>query len=225
MNVIKPELFNFLKQLAKNNNRVWFAAHKKEFDKTYSEIKAFFKEVFDKMQETDSLQEFHVHRIYRDLRFSKDKTPFKTYFRLYLGRTKPLLRGGYYLNIEPGNSRVSGGFWDPVSKDILRIRRELAVNDQEFRNIFEDKKIKKYFGELQGEEVKTVPKGFDKDNPAIDLIKKKQFILRRSFTDMEVLQAGFLKEVVDSFRALRPFFDYMSEVLTTDENGVSLYKS
>lgn len=224
METIKPEHLRFLKQLSENNNREWFSKHKNEFDKTYSEVKAFFKEIYHKLLQTDSLQEFHVHRIYRDLRFSKDKTPYKTYFRLHLGRTKPLLRGGYYLNIEPGNSKVSGGFWDPDSKDILRIRREIAANDKEFRHIFNDKTVKKYFGVLQGTELLTAPKGFDKESPAIDLIKKKQFILRRSFTDSEVLQSGFLQKVTDSFKALRPFFDYMSEILTTDENGVSLYR-
>lgn len=224
MKAITTQQLNFLKQLGRNNNREWFSIHKKEFDKVFSEIKMFFKEIYDKIQETDSLQEFHVHRIYRDLRFSKDKTPYKTHFRLYLGRTKPLLRGGYYLNIEPGKSRVSGGFWAPDSKDLLRIRQELSEDSDTIRNIFKDKKIKKYFGELQGEEVKTAPKGFDKDNRGITLIRKKQFIFRRDFSDEEVLEPGFFGEVIDSFKALRPFFDYMSEVLTTDENGVSLYK-
>lgn len=224
MKMIRQEDLGFLKQIAENNNREWFSAHRKEFDSAYSEVKAFFREIYDSMQQTDSLQEFHVHRIYRDLRFSKDKTPYKTYFRLYLGRTKPLLRGGYYLNIEPGNSRVSGGFWNPDSKDLLRIRRELAANAGEFRRAVNDRQVKKYFGELQGAEVRTTPKGFDRESPAIDLIRRKQFILRRSFSDAEVLQSGFLREVTDSFKALRPFFDYMSEVLTTDENGVSLYR-
>jgi len=224
MNVIKQEYLDFLKRLAKNNNRRWFAVHKTEFDKINEEVKSFFKEVYRKMSETDSFDQFHVHRIYRDLRFSKDKTPYKTHFRLHLGRTKPLLRGGYYLNIEPGNTRVSGGFWNPDSKDLLRIRKEIAANDEEFRSLFREKMIKKYFDGLEGEEIKTTPKGFDKDNPGIDLIKKKQFILRRNFTDKEVIQPDFLKEVVNSFLALRPFFDYMSEILTTNENGESLYK-
>lgn len=223
MNIFKKEYFQFLQQLAKHNNREWFAAHKNEFESTYSGVKAIFKEIYDKMQETDKIEEFHVHRIYRDLRFAKDKTPYKTYFRLYLGRAKPLLRGGYYLNIEPGNSRVSGGFWNPNSKDLLRIRREIASNEEEFRRIFKAPLIIKYFGILQGEEIKTVPKGFDKDSSSIDLIKKKQFILRRSFTDEEVLQKDFIKKVIASFRALRPFFDYMSEVLSTNENGERLY--
>ncbi len=225
MNTIKPEYLNFLKRLSENNNREWFKAHKAEFDPIYADMKLFFEGIYKQIAETDDIGKFQVHRIYRFLRYSKDKTPFRTHFRLYLRRTKPLLRGGYYLYIQPGNNRIIGGVGDPTSGDLLRIRKELAADDKTLRKILTGEQIKKYFGRLQGEETKTAPRGFAKDSSGIDLIRKKQFLLQRNFTDMEVLSPDFQKEVVNTFKALRPFFDYLSEVLTTDENGESLYES
>lgn len=224
MKQLSREHLDFLIQLHQNNNRPWFTENKPHFDRIFAAIKDFFRAIYDNMQQYDSLELFHVHRIYRDVRFSKDKTPYKTYFGLHLGRTKPLLRGGYYLNIEPGKCFVGGGFWDPNKEDLLRIRKEIAMDDSELRAIINDKKFVKYFGELKGEELKTAPKGFDKEHPAIDLLRKKQFLVMRSFTDKEVLQPDFLKEAISTFIAMRPFFDYMSDVLTTDVNGVSLYE-
>lgn len=223
MKRIKPKHLQFLKELKENNNRKWFAKNKECFDGINAEVKDFFKGIYDAMQQTDDISQFHVHRIYRDLRFSKDKTPYKTHFRLHLGRKKPLLRGGYYLNIEPGNTVVSGGFWNPNSKDLLRIRKEFAGDADGIRSVLNDKKFKKYFAELGGEELSSAPRGFEADSPAIELLKKKQFIARRYFTDEQALKPGFFNEVIVTFLALRPFFDYMSEALTTDENGVSLY--
>ncbi|MTG99379.1 MULTISPECIES: DUF2461 domain-containing protein [Myroides] len=224
MKQLKKEHIDFLVTLSQNNNKPWFADHKPEFDKLFAEVKAFFKVVHDEMLQHDSIDLLHVHRIYRDVRFSKDKTPYKTYFGLHLGRTKPMLRGGYYVNIEPGRSFVGGGFWEPNKEDLLRIRKEIAMDDSELREIIAEEQFQKYFGALQGEELKTAPKGFDKEHPAIDLLRKKQYLVMRSFTDKEVLAPNFKEEVIKTFLAMRPLFDYMSDVLTTDVNGVSLYE-
>jgi uncharacterized protein (TIGR02453 family) len=133
-----------------------------------------------------------------------------------------MLRGGYYIHLEPGNSFVGGGFWGPDAKDLLRIRKEFEISTQEIEKITSDKTFIRYFKEIQGEAVKTAPKGFDKNHPAINLIRKKQFVVMRKFTDDEAVSEGFLKEAVLTFLAMRPFFDYMSEVLTTDLNGEPL---
>ncbi|HRN73512.1 MAG TPA: DUF2461 domain-containing protein [Ginsengibacter sp.] len=224
MKVITPAHLKFLKDLSDNNNRKWFSENKLRYDTVQKEVKDFFDSVYREMQKSDSLQEFHMHRIYRDLRFSKDKTPYKTHFRLYLGRTKPLLRGGYYLNIAPGQSAVSGGFWKPESKDLLRIRKEIASDSRELQKIFSAKKFVRFFGTIQGEALETNPRGFTGLTEGGDLIRMKQFIARRYFTDAEVTNPNFMAAVISTFKALRPFFDYMSEVLTTDENGESLYQ-
>lgn len=134
-----------------------------------------------------------------------------------------MLRGGYYVNIEPGRSFVGGGFWEPNKEDLLRIRKEIEIDASELRDIIAEEQFQKYFGELQGEELKTAPKGFDKEHPAIDLLRKKQYLVMRSFTDKEVLAPNFKEEVIKTFLAMRPLFDYMSDVLTTDVNGESLY--
>lgn len=212
--------FEFLKLLKENNNREWFAEHKSEYDLVAKENKAYFNEIYTELQNHDSLSGIHVSRIYRDIRFSKDKTPFKTNFGAGYSRTKPLLRGGYYIQIEPDNSFVGGGFWAPNKEDLLNIRKEFEMDTREIQQITSDKTFVKYFEEIQGEDaVKNAPKGFDKDHPSIDLIKKKQFLVKRKFTDKEVLSDDFQKEVILTFLAMRPFFDYMSEVLTTNHNG------
>ena len=224
MNHLKQEHFALLEEIATNNNKLWFTENKPQIDAIFTEVKGFFKSVYDQMAAVDEVEVFHVHRLYRDVRFSKDKTPYKTYFGLHIGRKKPLLRGGYYLNIEPGKSFVGGGFWEPNKDDLLRIRKEIALDDSELREIISNPVFVKAFGGLVGEELKTAPKGFDKEHPAIDLLRKKQFLVMRSFTDEEMIQPGFIKEVIQTFEAMKPFFDYMSEVLTTDVNGVSLYE-
>lgn len=223
MNKLPATAFDFLKELSRNNNKPWFVEHKEQFDRVFGDTKSFFKDIYEEMQTQDHLERFHVHRIYRDVRFSKDKTPYKEYFGLHLGRSKPLFRGGYYLNIEPGKSFVGGGFWEPDKNDLLRIRKDIEQDDSEFRSLIQEPKFIAHFGGLSGEELKTAPKGFDKEHPAIDLLRKKQFLVMRSFTDQQVLSEQFKTEVIDTFKTMRPWFDYMSEVLTTDANGVSLY--
>ncbi|MBN3584427.1 DUF2461 domain-containing protein [Algoriphagus aestuarii] len=216
--------FEFLKLLQENNNREWFQEHKLEYDLIKEENKGLFNQVFSELQKHDSLNKIHISRIYRDIRFSKDKTPFKTNFGASFSRVKPFLRGGYYIQLGPGESFVGGGFWAPNKDDLFLIRKEFERNPEEIRQIIAEKRFLKYFGKLDGEEaVKNAPKGFDKTHPSIELIKKKQFVVRRSFTDQEVLAGDFLKEVILTFLAMRPFFDYMSEVLTTDQNGESLF--
>lgn len=215
--------FEFLKHLKENNNREWFSGHKSEYDSIVKENKVFFNQVYTELQEHDQLKGIHIFRIYKDVRFSKDKTPYKTNFGVGYSRSKPMLRGGYYIQLEPGNSFVGGGFWGPEAKDLLRIRKEFEISTTEIEKIISDETFVKYFGELKGDSVKTAPRGFDKNHPAIDLIRKKQYLVMRKFTDKEVLSDHFQKEVVLTLLAMRPFFDYMSEVLTTDLNGESLY--
>jgi uncharacterized protein (TIGR02453 family) len=213
----------FLEKIKENNNREWFANHKPEFDLIVKENKVFFNQIYSELQKYDSLNDIHIFRIYKDVRFSKDKFPYKTNFGAGYSRTKPMLRGGYYLQIEPNNSFVGGGFWGPNSDDLLRIRKEFEIDTTEIEKITSDITFVKYFGELKGEDgVKTAPKGFDKNHPAIDLIKKRQYVVKRKFTDQEVLSDDFQQEVIATFLAMRPFFDYMSELLTSDLNGESL---
>ncbi|MGN7864649.1 DUF2461 domain-containing protein [Chryseobacterium sp. 22458] len=215
--------FEFLTHLRENNNREWFSSHKSEYDSIVKENKVFFNQIYSELQEYDNLKGIHIFRIYRDVRFSKDQTPYKTNFGAGYSRSKPMLRGGYYIQLEPGNSFVGGGFWGPDAKDLLRIRKEFEISTTEIEKITSDETFIRYFEALQGDSVKTAPRGFDKNHPAIDLIRKKQYIVMRKFTDQEVLSDNFQKEAVQTLLAMRPFFDYMSEVLTTDLNGEPLF--
>ncbi|WP_257656313.1 DUF2461 domain-containing protein [Parapedobacter lycopersici] len=215
--------FEFLKQIKENNNRAWFSKNKPEYDAVVTENKVFFNRIYTELRKHDNLAGTHIFRIYNDVRFSKDKTPYKTHFGVSFSRTKPALRGGYYLHLEPNNSFVGGGFWAPNNEDLFRIRKEFETDTAEIEKITSDKVFVNYFGELSGEAgVKTAPKGFDKNHPAIDPIRKKQYVVMRNFTDKAVFAPDFQNEVIATFLAMRPFFDYMSEVLTTDLNGESL---
>lgn len=220
---IPASTFQFLQELKVNNNRVWFNENKPRYVEANEQFKAFANTLMDKMSHYDQIEALKVFRIYKDVRFSKDKTPYKSSFSGSLKRATKWLRGGYYFHVEPGNTIVAGGFWGPAPVDLKRIRQEIAADDQPLRKIISDPTFIKTFGELYGDGVKTAPKGFSKEHPAIDLIRLKQFLVKRSFTDKQALSSGFVDEVVQTFHNMRPFFDYMSDVLTTDANGVPLW--
>tara|TARA_R110002073_G_scaffold72537_1_gene177224 strand:+ start:205227 stop:205907 length:681 start_codon:yes stop_codon:yes gene_type:complete len=220
---VPKESLEFFKKLEKNNNREWFTEHKPEFKEVESEVKKFYNALLEMLQSHDDVDKLKMFRVYRDVRFSKDKTPYKTHFGGSFHRTKPRLRGGYYVHLAPNDaSFIATGFWEPHKDDLLRIRKEFELDAIEFRKIITAKAFKSTWGDLVGDQVKTAPKGFNKEHQDIDLIRKKQFIFTKKFTDKEVTSPDFIKEVSTAFKAVRPYFDYMSEVLTTDLNGVSL---
>ena len=222
-NTFSTELFDFLKLLKENNDRDWFNDHKSEFKKLETEGKKSFNTVFEALKVHDDVDRVKMFRIYRDVRFSKNKAPYKTHFSGSFTRRKPELRGGYYLHIQPNNeSFIAAGFWDPSKEDLLRIRKEFEMYDDEIRTIINEKKFKSIWGDFTGDELKTAPKGFDKEHKAIDLIRKKQFVFTRKYTDQQVVSPSFLEEVNTSFKAVRPYLDYMSSVLTTNINGEPL---
>jgi uncharacterized protein (TIGR02453 family) len=222
MKSINPDIFTFYKDLDKNNNREWFESHKPRFKALESEVKDFNEIVKFGLEETDDIEKIKMFRIYRDVRFSKNKTPYKTHFGVSFHRKKPNLRGSYYMHLAPQNSFIASGFWNPNPMDLLRIRKDLEMDAQELRDVITDFTFKKVWGELQGDVVKTSPKGFNIDHPNIDLIRHKQFLFIKRFDDKSVLSSDFQKEVIKSFIAIRPFFDLMTNVLTTDLNGVSI---
>lgn len=219
---IQPATLQFLADLSVNNNREWFQANKGRYEAAQENMKQFVRAVESALNETDHLENATLFRIYRDVRFSRDKLPYKNNFGMGFSRATKRLRGGYYLHIEPGASFAGGGFWQPNAEDLKRIRDEFVADDKSIRQIIADPVFQQYFGALRGDELKTAPRGYDKDGPALDLIRKKSFTVHRPFTDKEVTGDNFLQEVKRTFEAMRPYFDYMSMVLTTDLNGESL---
>ncbi|MFM2392448.1 MAG: hypothetical protein RLZZ546_425 [Bacteroidota bacterium] len=216
-------ILDFLTGIDKNNNKVWFTKNKPFHDEAYKKFKEFCTDLIASgLRKRDDIEDVKVFRIYRDVRFSKDKTPYKNNFGAGFTRAGKRLRGGYYLHIEPNNSFVGGGFWDPNPQDLKRIRDEFSFDPHTIMKIQKEKNFKKYFGEIKGDGVKTCPRGYDINLPCIELIKKKQFVVMRPFTNEELLKKNFSEEVVKTFEAMRPFFNFMSDVLTTDLNGESI---
>lgn len=215
--------FQFLTDLKKNNNRDWFTERKDIFKEHQNHAKEFYAAIRENLERHDEIDQFKLFRIYRDVRFSKDKTPYQPHFAGSFSRTGAHLRGGYYLRIRPGESFLAGGFWEPNKEDLQRIRKEIELDATEFRDLLKDKNFNRYFGDtFQGEELKSAPRGFDKEHPDVDLLRKKGYIAVRNFTDNEVLSPNFLEEIDHSYKALRPFFNLFSDVLTTNLNGESL---
>lgn len=235
--MISKENFQFLKELAQNNNREWFTENKDRYVQQHQNTIGFADELLALMQQHDTIENANgkksLMRIYRDVRFSKDKSPYKTNWGGYFKRASDKLRGGYYLHLEPGNSFVGGGFWKPESSDMKLIRDAIVADEKELREILTDKNFVKHFGStkanllesgLHGERLKNVPKGYDKESSAGDLLKLKQFLLAKPFTDEQVLSPDFANQVNETFKAIRPFFDWMSYTLTHDANGEELVK-
>ncbi len=220
---VNPTIFQFLNTLKDNNNREWFAENKDYYLEEEEKIKSFFTSIFQGIQSVDNLEGMKAYRIYRDVRFSKDKAPYKTYRSCSYQRATAALRGGYHIEITPQGSFLAVGFWQPNKEDLLRIRQEFELDGNTITEILESKDIKKMFGGFyKGNSLKKSPKGFDKNHPNIKLINKKDFILMRRFTDKEVLHKNFQKTVLNSFKTIRPFFNYMSSILTSNLNGESL---
>lgn len=220
---IPKETLSFLNKLRENNDRDWFNEHKKEFKSIEAKVKSAYNYLGELMGTHDQIEKIKIFRIYRDVRFSKNKQPYKTHFGGSFSRKKPELRGGYYLQIQPNNkSFIATGFWQPNKEDLLRIRKEFEMDDSEIRSILKHREFNKTWGGFVGDELKTAPKGFEKEHPSIDLIRRKQFIFTKSYTDEEVLKDGFLENVNAAFKTIRPYFDYMSDVLTTNLNGESV---
>lgn len=222
---IEKATLAFLKSFSKNNNREWFTAHKSDYLAAQTNVIQFMDELIATLNQHDRIEtqtgKESLYRIYNDVRFSKDKTPYNPRFAGNLRRQKPALRGGYYFWIKPGESRVGCGFTYPNAEDLLRIRQDIDSNHKQWKRLLNSKAIQTNFGEMQGDQVKTAPRGFAKDHAAIDLLRYKQFWFERSFSDKEVLANDFLDQVNKTFKSIRPFFNYMSEVLTTDLNGES----
>ena len=224
--MLSPSTFTFLKQVKKNNNRNWFNANKETYIEQHAAVVAFADAVIARMNKYDKIEtpsgKKAVFRIYRDVRFSKDKSPYKTHFGMHMSRATKMLRGGYYFHIEPGKCFVGGGFWDPNPDDLKHIREQIAIHPKPLSKILDSKDFKKNFGKLEGEKLVNVPRGFEKDHPAADLLRYKQFLISKNIPEKVLTSKKGLDEVVNGFRAMRPFFDYMSDILTTSTNGESL---
>jgi uncharacterized protein (TIGR02453 family) len=223
---ISPRTLQFLKKLTANNNRDWFNTNKHLYEDAQANMLEFVAALLAQINKHDKISTDNpkraLYRIYSDTRFHKNRPPYTAQFAAGFGREKPFLRGGYNLVIKPGNAYVSCGFYGPSNDDLKRIRMDIVHNHEDWYKILHARKFKAHFGPMLGDAVKTAPQGFPKDHPGIELLRHKQFFFRHHFTEKEVTAQDFLKKVNESFKNIRPWFDYMSEVLTTDVNGEPL---
>jgi uncharacterized protein (TIGR02453 family) len=223
--VLPASCLDFMRALKTHNNREWFAEHKEAYQKEFDYVESFVHMLLQHLNTHDVIEtptgKKSLYRIYRDMRFSKDKTPFSTYWGGRFRRAGKQRRGGYYYHLEPGDKNfVLGGFWGPGAQDLKLIRDDIAFDHSPLNAILNSEAFISTFGVLQGEKLKTRPKGYDPAHEAIDLLRYKQFLIIRRFTDEEVLSGNFFESACRAFKNMRPFFDYISEVLTTDMNGV-----
>jgi len=224
--LIPASSLEFLKSLKINNNRDWFNARKDEFTEQKLIIETFAEGLLQALNIHDVIEtasgKKSLQRIYKDTRFSKEKIPYKSHWGGHFSRATKLRRGGYYYHIEPGNSFVAGGFQNPNSDDLKLIRKEISLDVSALREILNSKSFTETFGVLRGEKLKTTPKGFDATDEAIDLLRYKQFLLVKTFTDKEVIDRNFVQSANQAFQNMRPFLNYMTAALTLDNNGLEI---
>ena len=215
------EMIPFFKKLKRNNNREWFAAHKDEFEENVkfpmqcfiASLAPLFGEF---APEVDIDPKRSIFRIYRDTRFSKDKTPYKTHAAAHFvlrGMPKGLVGSGYYFHIEPGEVFLGAGIYIPDGVQIKKIRAAIAARSEEFLSIVKDKKFVKRFGALDGNRLQRVPTGYAPDHPMAEYLKLKQFFVGVTLTDDVILKPKFLNEAAKIYAEATPFVRFFNEAL------------
>lgn len=217
--MLEPQTLKFLNRLKKNNNKPWFDAHRVQYEAARIDFSNFIQLVMNAVQKTDTTitglsSKDCLFRINRDIRFSKDKTPYKTNFGASIKRGgRKSVYAGYYFHCSPGGSFVGGGLWMPEAVDLKKMRQEIDYNWDEFQSILKEKNFKKIYGDLyKGGDVSlsTIPKGYEKENPAIDYLKLKSFIAETRIEDEELTKASLHKKTVAAFEALQPLLNFIN---------------
>lgn len=218
---LSKETLTFLQGLEDNNNRDWLQAHKKEFEKAKANFAEFVGELIVGISNFDPevsglAPDACIFRIYRDIRFSKDKSPYKTHFGAYISPGgRKTNSPGYYTHVQPGGqSFLAGGKHMPEPKELLAIRQAIAEDTEGFLKIINDKAFKELYGEMDGEKLKTPPKGFSKDHPALEYLKFKSFAFSHELKKDAVLTGkDFPGDAALTFKGLKPFIDFLRKAL------------
>lgn len=222
MTAISKDTFQFLKDLSKNNNRDWFNEHKPRYQEAKDEFEVFVDALIQNITAFDESIGHHkakdcIFRIYRDVRFSKDKSPYKGHMGAHVTsaakRSEIHSRAGYYIHIGPGESMLAGGAYLPQGPWLKAIRQEISYNADGLKQVLNAPDFKKYFGEMEGEKLKTAPRDYEKDHPEIEFLKHKSFLASHQLSDKEVTSPGFLDHATQVFKALYPFDNFLNSVL------------
>lgn len=219
--MIKKETLAFIEGLIENNDRNWFLEHKADYEVAKQNIEDFANKIIIELRKTDTTipEEITakkcVMRIYRDVRFSKDKSPYKNNFGIGIStRGKGGDGAGYYVHIQPGQSFIAGGYWMPQGEHLKAIRQEIDYNTQDFLDIVENSDFKSYFSQLNDQEkLKTVPKGYDANHPHIEILKLKSFTVTHPFTNDELYHKDAALTVADGLKKMYPFISYLNHAI------------
>lgn len=217
--MLEKTTIDFLTQLSKNNNRPWFKEHDAEYRAAKANMEQFVEACigsilsFDK-QVMNLTPKEALFRIHRDVRFSKNKQPYKEWFAAVLTKDgRKYSQAGYYVRVHPKGAWIGGGFHGPQPDQLARVRKYIQKDSTPLRKAIKGATFKKYFGELQGEQVKTAPKGFSKDDPNIDLLRYKSFFMMHEVTKKQMMDKNFPAYVAKVCKAMRPVNDYINTAL------------
>lgn len=225
---MSQNLLHFLSELASNNHKDWMDAHRD----WYQEVRAYFLNEVEGMlagivQWEPEIANFRakdcVFRQYRDIRFSSNKDPYKINLAAYFAvGGKKSVGPGYYLHIQPGQSFLAGGIWMPKADILKSIRQEIDYNGEELISIFNQPTFKDAFGGMEGEKLKTSPKGYDSEHPHIDLLRFKSFIVSSPISDKEISSGNYKKTALSKFRLMKPFHDFLAKATEPSEDGAGI---
>jgi len=217
---INKSTLEFLKGLKYNNNREWFLNNQSAYKDAKNNFESFVQDVINGITLFDPIMKglevkSCVYRINRDIRFSNDKSPYKRSMAASIGPGgKKSTRLTYYLHIEPPDaSMIAGGLHTPDSSQIIKFREAVDRNAKPFKEVINNKVFKQTFGDIQGEKLKTAPKGYDRDHPEIELLRLKEVVAIEHLTDAQVLSPKFGDHVIETFTVMKPFLDYLNSVI------------
>ncbi|TGK55571.1 DUF2461 domain-containing protein [Leptospira kanakyensis] len=217
---IGKNILQFLSELKINNNRNWFLENKVRFQEIQNELIMLTGSLLGEIEKFDKTlkgvdPKSCIFRIYKDVRFSKDKSPYKTHFGIFMrGGNRKIDGTGYYLHIEPDGSLLGGGCYQPEPKALQQIRERILVNTKSFRKIIENQKFVQNFGTtFYAEKLKTAPKGFAKDHPAIEFLKYKGFAVGKKIKNSDLTSNHFMDDAIQSFRTIYPLNQFLEETM------------
>jgi uncharacterized protein (TIGR02453 family) len=218
METIKKSTLDFLAAINVNNNRDWFIANRSMYLEAKDNFESFVQNIINEIILFEPIMKgleakSCVFRINRDIRFSNDKSPYKSHFGAFIvqgGKKNGDKFAGYYFHIEPGKSIMAGGAYTPPAPWLSAIREKISDSPDEFIKITKAKDFIKYFGSVDGEKLKTAPKGYPKDHPHIELLKLKSYLVVNEATDKLVLSSDFQNHVINVFKTMKPLNDYLN---------------
>ncbi len=217
--ILDKVVFDFLKQLAVNNSKEWFHANKPLYQEAKIAFEKYVQYLIGRTSEIDrSVKNLNakdcVFRIFRDIRFAKDKTPYKNNFGAYIveGGRKSVF-AGYYFHIEPDNSFIGGGIYCPQPEQLLAVRKQILSNSKTFKSIINNSEFKKVFPEIYGEKLKSAPRGFDKNFDDIELLRYKSYTFVKNTSDKDISSKNLSDNIIKVFGTLKPVNDYLNKAI------------